>query len=180
MAGYMITGFLAGTISGMGIGGGALLIPALAILYGMSQQAAQSVNLLYFIPTAAIAIITHRKKKNIETKGLLRLTLFGMIGAGIGSSLALWTNPIILKKIFGFFLLIMGVIEIFKRDKQQERKMKMELTAFEKMKKQFTEADVDTKINMYIEAEGLSQTQYKELLRLFPLNELSKLEEALA
>lgn len=56
----------------------------------------------------------------------------------------------------------------------------MELTAFENMKETFREADVDTKINMYIEAEGLSQTQYKELLRLFPLSELNRLEEALA
>ena len=56
----------------------------------------------------------------------------------------------------------------------------MELMAFETMKAQFRSADVDTKINMYIEADGLSQTQYKELLRLFPLNELNRLEEALA
>jgi len=56
----------------------------------------------------------------------------------------------------------------------------MELTKFESMKALFKTADVDTKINMYIEAEGLSQTQYKELLRMFPLDELDRLEEALA
>ena len=56
----------------------------------------------------------------------------------------------------------------------------MELMMFEEMKERFRDADVDTKINMYIEAEGLSQTQYKELLRLFPLNELERLEQALA
>lgn len=56
----------------------------------------------------------------------------------------------------------------------------MELTAFENMKAQFQEADLDTKIDMYISAEGLSQTQYRELLKLFPLNELNRLEEALA
>jgi hypothetical protein len=33
---------------------------------------------------------------------------------------------------------------------------------------------------MYVSAEDLTQTQYKELLRLFPINELKKLEEALA
>ena len=56
----------------------------------------------------------------------------------------------------------------------------MELTAFESLKKQFRDADVETKINIYVEAQGLSQTQYKELLMLFPLNELNRLEEALA
>ena len=111
----MVTGFLAGTISGMGIGGGALLIPALGIFFGMGQQAAQSINLLYFIPTAAIAVLTHRKKGSIETKGLLKLVLFGLIGAAIGASLAMWIDADILKKIFGFFLLAMGTIEIFKK-----------------------------------------------------------------
>ena len=56
----------------------------------------------------------------------------------------------------------------------------MELMSFENMKTQFQEADVDTKIEMYIAAEGLSQTQYKELLKLFPLSALDRLEEALA
>jgi len=56
----------------------------------------------------------------------------------------------------------------------------MEITAFENMKTRFLAADVDTKIDMYISAEGLSQTQYRELLKLFPLGSLGKLEEALA
>lgn len=56
----------------------------------------------------------------------------------------------------------------------------MELSKFESMKDEFSSADVDRKIDMYITADGLSQTQYRELLKLFPLNELSRLEEALA
>jgi hypothetical protein len=56
----------------------------------------------------------------------------------------------------------------------------MEKKAFESMKAIFRNADTDTKISMYIEAEDLTQSQYKELLRLFPLNALHKLEEALA
>lgn len=201
--GYVITGLAAGTISGMGIGGGAILIPALSFLYGMDQQAAQSINLLYFIPTAAIAVFTHRKKGNLETKGILRLTIFGLLGASLGASLALWMEPGLLRKIFGFFLLAMGLIEIFKKSSNKENSSNeensnkknlsieensnkktgeenMELTAFEDMKRQFRDADVDAKIDMYITAEGLSQTQYKELLKLFPLNELNRLEEALA
>lgn len=115
--GYALTGYVAGTISGMGIGGGAVLIPALGILFGMSQQTAQSINLLYFIPTAVIAVLTHRRKGNIESNGLLKLALFGLIGAAAGALLAMWINADILKKAFGLFLLVMGVIEIFKTKK---------------------------------------------------------------
>ena len=117
--GYVITGFLAGTISGMGIGGGALLIPAMGILYGMRQQSAQGINLLYFIPTAALAVYTHHKNGNIENKGTLRLALFGLTGAALGSALALWLDAELLKKAFGFFLLVMGTIEILKKGDRQ-------------------------------------------------------------
>ena len=117
--GYLITGFFAGTISGMGIGGGAILIPALATFYAMEQQQAQSINLLYFIPTAAIAVYSHRKQGNIEKIGLLRLVIYGLIGAAAGASLALWVDPAILRRIFGGFLLIMGIIEFFKKGKEK-------------------------------------------------------------
>jgi hypothetical protein len=56
----------------------------------------------------------------------------------------------------------------------------VELKAFEALKNTFMHADTETKINLFVETEGLTQTQYKELLRMFPLNELNKLEAALA
>lgn len=55
----------------------------------------------------------------------------------------------------------------------------MQLEEFQKIKEDFQRADIDKKINMYVEAEGLTQDQYKELLRLFPLDKLHMLEEAL-
>jgi len=55
----------------------------------------------------------------------------------------------------------------------------MEIAEFEDLKLKFKHADTDTKISMYVEAEQLTQTQYKELLRMFPLNDLNKLEAAL-
>ena len=55
----------------------------------------------------------------------------------------------------------------------------MELTAFEVMKAKFRLADTDTKISMYVTTDDLTQTQYKELLRLFPMQELGRLEAAL-
>jgi len=55
----------------------------------------------------------------------------------------------------------------------------MEATNFETYKIMFRHADTDTKIKMYVEAEGLTQAQYKELLRMFPLSDLDKLESAL-
>jgi len=56
----------------------------------------------------------------------------------------------------------------------------MEIQGFEILKKRFCAADTDTKINIYVEADDLTQSQYRELLRLFPLKDLHQLEKALA
>jgi hypothetical protein len=55
----------------------------------------------------------------------------------------------------------------------------MELTAFEALKTEFKKADTDRKIRIYVDSDGLTQYQYKELLQLFPLGDLDKLEAAL-
>lgn len=50
---------------------------------------------------------------------------------------------------------------------------------FQRLKEKFQAATVDEKIDLYVTTEGLTQNQYKELLRVFPLDQISKLEEAL-
>jgi len=109
-----LVGFAAGIISGMGIGGGAILIPALTLVFGMTQQNAQHINLLYFIPTALFATLVHKKNGNIEKKGLLPLILWGMLGALPGALLAIKLDANHLRKGFAVFLLLMGLYEIRK------------------------------------------------------------------
>ena len=111
------TGVLSGMISGMGIGGGTLLIPALVMLTDISQQQVQNVNLLYFIPTAVVALITHVKEGNIEKGGLKTIIGFGILGAVAGAMVAVGMDSGLLRKLFGGFLLLMGVAEFLKKDK---------------------------------------------------------------
>ena len=104
----------------MGIGGGTILIPALLFLTEVNQQQAQGVNLIYFIPTAVVALITHHKKRNARsenrkaacTSGSGRGGGRGISGgfAGIGDT----------EKLFGGFLLLMGLSEIFKKKKGED------------------------------------------------------------
>ena len=111
----VLIGVLSGVLSGMGIGGGVVLIPALSIFFSVRQQTAQSINLLYFIPTAVIALITHVKNKKVETKILPGIIITGMIGAVTGSLVAIAANPDVLRKFFGGFLLLIGTVEVFKK-----------------------------------------------------------------
>lgn len=108
-------GVVSGIISGMGIGGGTILIPALILIEGLNQHQAQSINLIYFIPTAVIALITHAKNKNIEKKIVAPIVILGLAGAAAGALIAVRMDADLLKKFFGGFLLLMGLTEVFKK-----------------------------------------------------------------
>ena len=110
----IIIGFFSGIISGMGIGGGAILIPALIMAENISQQTAQGINLCYFIPTAIIALFVHLKNKSIQVKTALFLGASGLPGAVLGSFFASSLKSPVLRRLFGGFLLIVGIYEIYK------------------------------------------------------------------
>lgn len=118
----LLIGFLAGIIGGMGIGGGTILIPSLVFFLGTKQHTAQSVNLISFIPTAAVAILIHLRHKSIEKKLVIKLILLGVIGATIGSFIAVNLNAQVLKKFFAAFLLLMGLYEIFTKKNLQKKR----------------------------------------------------------
>jgi uncharacterized membrane protein YfcA len=111
---YILIGLASGIVSGMGIGGGAILIPALTIFLDIGQQKAQNINLLYFIPTALIALRIHKKNGNIEKKGLLPLILWALPGAVAGSLIAVNIDANYLRKGFAIFLLAMAAYELMK------------------------------------------------------------------
>lgn len=111
---HALAGFFSGIISGMGIGGGTILIPALTMFLSIDQHKAQGVNLLFFIPTALIALFVHKKNNNLEFKTALPIILWGVIGASLGSLLATSLKPELLRRFFGGFLFIMGGYEIYK------------------------------------------------------------------
>lgn len=108
----IIIGFFSGIISGMGIGGGAVLIPALIFIENLNQQTAQGINLVYFIPTAVAALFIHIKNKNIDIKTAVVIGVFGLLGGALGSFSAIVTESGVLRKIFGVFLLFIGIYEI--------------------------------------------------------------------
>ncbi len=111
-------GLAFGIVGGMGIGGGTVLIPALVFLAGLYQHAAQRVNLAAFFPTAILAIWLHVKNGYIKYRMALYLFLAGAIGAFLGARLAVITSSDILKKLFGIFLLVMGIYELTRSGKK--------------------------------------------------------------
>ncbi len=116
----ILIGFFSGIISGMGVGGGMILIPALGAFLNVPQHTSQSINLFYFIPTAVAALIVHIKKKSIYYRAL-RLIITGIPFSVIGAYIASSLSGDILRKLFGVFILIFGVIEIIGAFKQKHQ-----------------------------------------------------------
>lgn len=108
-----ITGLLSGIIGGMGIGGGTVLIPVLSLLFDMPQKTVQSINLIYFIPTACVALVTHIKADRVEKRTVRSIIPLGIVGAAAGSLLALGLDNGLLRTMFGWFLLLMGIREVW-------------------------------------------------------------------
>lgn len=116
----ILLGFVSGTVSGMGMGGGTLLIPGLVLFAGIEQKTAQGINLLYFLPSAVSALILHFKNKHIRKDLLLFLIGGGLVGALSGSFLAVRISNDIMKRIFAVFLTVMGIYEIFCKDYEKD------------------------------------------------------------
>ncbi|MEG0770983.1 MAG: sulfite exporter TauE/SafE family protein [Clostridia bacterium] len=106
----ILIGMVSGVISAMGMGGGTVLILVLGFASELDQVAIQGINLLYFLPIAVFSIICHIKNKNIEIKTASSVIPFGLIGAIIGATIANFLlNGMYLKKIFGVFVLLVGL-----------------------------------------------------------------------
>ncbi len=109
----VLIGIVSGFISGMGMGGGTILILCLSMFMGVEQHIAQATNLIFFIPTSIIAIITNIKQKNIDFKIAIPIIISGIIGAIIGAILSNKLDVKSLKKCFGVFLAIIAIWEIY-------------------------------------------------------------------
>lgn len=105
--------FLSGLLASLGVGGGTVLLLYLTVFASASQLYSQGVNLLFFIPIAALALMIHTKNKLVKWKTTLWAALPGLAGVLLGSKLAFFIGSDLLRKIFGFFLLILGIKELF-------------------------------------------------------------------
>jgi uncharacterized membrane protein YfcA len=106
----LLVGAVAGVLSGLlGIGGGAVMVPAMTLLMGLSQHLAQGTSLLVIIPTAISGSITHFRMGNIRLKTAGWLAAGGVVGAVAGAFLALASPDAILRLLFGCYLAFTGL-----------------------------------------------------------------------
>lgn len=108
-----LAGLISGVIGGMGMGGGTLLIPILTIFLSFAQKEAQAINLLAFIPMSIFALVIHIKNKLVDFRVGVPIIIVGVFFSVSGSLLANNLSNNILRKIFGGFLLLVGLNQAF-------------------------------------------------------------------
>lgn len=118
----ILFGLIAGIITGLGMGGGTILILLLSVFLGQDQHVAQATNLIFFIPTSIAAIYTNLKYKNVNLKLALTVSSFGVLGAIIGATISSAINSAILKKFFAVFILIIAIYEIYRLFMEYKKK----------------------------------------------------------
>lgn len=115
--GALLAGLFSGIIGGMGLGGGAVLIIYLTVFKNTEQLRAQGINLLFFIPIAITAVIIYAFKKQIKWKITLPIAAGGVLGAAAGFFLTDIIGGNFTSKLFGGFLILLGLKEIFSKNK---------------------------------------------------------------
>lgn len=114
----IIVGSVLGFLSGLGVGGGSLLMLWLTLVLEMEHNVARSINLLFFIPSAVIASFFRWKQGSLDIKKVLPAIIAGCVSAACFSMLSKQIDISLLKKLFGILLLLTGLRELFYKPKK--------------------------------------------------------------
>jgi len=110
----MLAGLATGVLSAWGVGGGTLLLLLMTLFLGVDHRAAQAINLLFFLPTAATGLFLHKRNGFLDSR-VWRTALWpGILAAAAASWLSMGLDTDLLRKPFGLFLLYTGLSMLWK------------------------------------------------------------------
>jgi uncharacterized protein len=100
-----------GTLSGLvGAGGGFLLVPPLALLGGLAMPAAVGTSLVVIAMQCFAGLAGHLATEHIDWRLAATVTAGAVVGAILGGRLVALVNPNALRKLFGWFVLLMASV----------------------------------------------------------------------
>ena len=114
----IIAGTVLGFLTGLGVGGGSLLIIWLTAVLGTDAATARGINLLFFLPGAFIAVCFRKKQGAIKWRNVLPPAVAGCMAAALFSYFATVWDTEILKKLFGGILIAAGIRELLWKTKR--------------------------------------------------------------
>ena len=119
----ILLGAVLGFLTGLGTGGGSLLLLWLTLVLGMDPQTARTVNLMFFIPAAVTASLVRLYRGGIPFRKIILPALAGCVSAAVFAVAGSHMDTEHLRKAFGVLLILTGVRELLYRP-QRLRKPK--------------------------------------------------------
>lgn len=106
----LLIGLFAGVGGGLfGIGGGIIIVPCLTFALAFTQHKAQGTSLVALLmPVGILGLINYAKAENVDYKIGAIIALGFLGGAFLGSKLALDLSPIVMKRCFASFLIVVA------------------------------------------------------------------------
>lgn len=104
-----LCGLGASVVSAWGVGGGTLLLLVMTLFLGVDQRTAQGINLLFFLPTAASALVCHARSGYLDKPTLKSAVPVAVAAALAGAWISNAVDVEVLRKPFGVYLLLSGV-----------------------------------------------------------------------
>lgn len=106
-----LIGLVAGVLSGLlGLGGAVVIIPALVMILGFSQQMAQGTTLIMFVlPVGGLAAWQYYQQGFVDIKTALILAVMVFVGGYFGAKLATHIPQETMKKGFAIVLMLIAV-----------------------------------------------------------------------
>jgi uncharacterized membrane protein YfcA len=110
-------GLAGGTLAGcFGIGGGVIIVPAMAIFLGFPQKLAQGVSLCAIVPIAISGALAHRKREHVDLPMAATVGSGSLLGGLAGSQVAVaWASESLLKFIFALLLVAVSLVMLGRR-----------------------------------------------------------------
>ena len=135
----IIIGLVAGFISGLiGIGGGVFIVPALVMLLGYSQKAAQGTSLgILLLPVGILAVYKYYQHGYINPGSVLIMAGAFLVGSLLGSQLAMHWSDQLVKKAFALILLLIA-LKMLVLDDYLSKKTTEKITHTEKIMEERT------------------------------------------
>jgi uncharacterized protein len=114
LIGLLAIGIAAGILSGMfGVGGGIIIVPALVLLFGMTQQSAVATSLIaLLLPVGMLGVMEYYRSGKISTENIwigLVLATGLFAGAFFGAKTATHLSSDTLRKAFA---VLMGIVAL--------------------------------------------------------------------
>jgi len=115
-----LASFGAGLLGSMGMGGGGILVIFLALCTSLPQAETQGINLLFFIPIGFLSVIMYQRKHLIKWRVVIPFAVVGVCASLLGAFVSNNIDDVWLRRGFGVLLLIMGIKELFSKNKNDE------------------------------------------------------------